>query len=87
MCTNKTLYQPSEEPMRVTEGRGKRRRRKMSFEQVMRTTDCLEMSIISVSRLLDAKNLYPKLYSLVIGQPELSKVQLANRMQKLLQEA
>ena len=94
MCTNKTLYQPSEEPMRVTEGRGKRRRRKMSFEQVMRTTDCLrllgnrlEMSIISVSRLLEAKNLYPKLYSLVIGQPELSKVQLANRMQKLLQEA
>ena len=64
----------------------------MTFEQVTRTTDCLrllgnrmEMPIVSVSRLLGEKNLYPRLYNMVLGQPELSKVQLANRMQKLLQ--
>jgi len=65
----------------------------MTLQQVMRTTDCLrllgnrmEMPIISVSRLIDGKNLYPALYKMVFAQPELSKVQLANRMQKLLYE-
>jgi len=40
------------------------------------------IAILTIRKIIN-----PKLYSLVIGQPELSKVQLANRMQKLLQEA
>jgi len=93
MCTNKTLYQPLDDN-HITPNRTARRRRKMSFQQVVKTTDCLrllgnrmEMPIIGVSRMIEEKNLYPKFYNMVIGQPELSKVQLANRMQKLLDEA
>lgn len=92
MCTNKTLYQPGSATVK-TEGRRKSRR-KLSYQQVAFMTDCLrmlgnrlDMPIVQVSELLSSKSIYRYFYELVLGQPELSKVQVANRLQKALAAA
>lgn len=76
-----------------TEGRRKSRHR-LSYQQVAFMTDCLrmlgnrlDMPIVQVSELLSSKSIYRYFYELVLGQPELSKVQVANRLQKALATA
>ena len=57
-------------------------------------TDCLhmlanrlEMPIVEVSELLSRKSVYVYFLQMVTGQPELSKVQVTNRLQKALATA
>jgi len=46
----------------------------------------MEMPIIEVSELLSSKSVYVYFLQMVTGQPELSKVQVVNRLQKALAE-
>ena len=92
MCTNKTLYQPGTSPMVVT--RGRKRAGRLNFQQVSFMTDCLrmlanrlEMPIVQVSELLSSKSIYVYFMQMVTKQPELSKVQVTNRLQKALAAA
>ena len=92
MCTNKTLYQPGNARVSVT--RGHKRHRALSFQQISFMTECLrmlanrlELPIVQVSELLSSKSVYAYFYQMVTGQPELSKVQVTNRLQKALATA
>ena len=92
MCTNKTLYQPGTAP--VTVSRDRRRSGRLSLQQVSFMTDCLrmlgnrlDMPIVQVSELLSSKSIYVYFVQMVTGQPELSKVQVTNRLQKALAAA
>jgi hypothetical protein len=92
MCTNKTLYQPGN--ANVSFQRGRRKGGRLSFQQVSFMTDCLhmlanrlEMPIVEVSELLSRKSVYVYFLQMVTGQPELSKVQVTNRLQKALATA
>jgi len=90
--TNKTLYQPGTSPIVVT--RGRKRAGRLNFQQVSFMTDCLrmlanrlEMPIVQVSELLSSKSIYVYFMQMVTKQPELSKVQVTNRLQKALAAA
>lgn len=92
MCTNKTLYQPGTSSVSVSKGR--RRGGRLNFQQVSFMTDCLhmlanrlEMPIVEVSELLSSKSIYVYFVQMVTSQPELSKVQVTNRLQKALAAA
>lgn len=92
MCTNKTLYQPGTAPVTVSSDR--RRSGRLSLQQVSFMTDCLrmlgnrlDMPIVQVSELLSSKSIYVYFVQMVTGQPELSKVQVTNRLQKALAAA
>ena len=92
MCTNKTLYQPGDSPLKVS--RSRKRKRALSFQQISFMTDCLRMlanrlgmPIVLVSEMLNSKSVYRYFYQLVTEQPELSKVQVTNRLQKAISEA
>lgn len=89
MCSNKVLYQPGETEVITTNKR--RTRRRLNFQQVSFMTQCLrmlgnrlDMPIVKVSELLNRKSIYRYFYEMVIEQPELSKVQVTNRLQKAL---
>ena len=63
----------------------------MSFQQIAFMTDCLrllgnrlDMPIVKVSELLSDKSLYGYFYEMVLSKPELSKIQVVNRLQKAI---
>ena len=90
MCSNEILYMPSpEQPFPEKSKRVER----VTFRQLYFVTECLrllanrlDMPISQASRALEQKGLMPKLFNMVRKQPELSKVQVANRMTKMFKE-
>lgn len=89
MCSNKILYQPGNSDVVITKQR--RNKEKLSFQQIAFMTDCLrllgnrlDMPIFVVSQLLTSKAAYHDFYKMVTTQPDLSKVQVTNRLQKLI---
>lgn len=90
MCSNKILYQPGDTDVIITKQRSNSKE-KLSFQQIAFMTDCLrllgnrlDMPIFVVSQLLTSKAAYHDFYKMVTTQPELSKVQVTNRLQKLI---
>ena len=91
MCTNKRLYQPGNAEIKVK--KRSRRAAKMSLKEIVFMTDCLrmlgnrlDMPIVEVSDMLNSKGVYPQFHKMIEMQPELSKVQVTNRLQKLIAE-
>ena len=89
MCTNKRLYSPGNLEFKL--GKRAKKTEKMSFQQIAFMTDCLrllgnrlDMPIVEVSALLSAKSVYPLFYNMVKKQPELSRIQVTNRLQKMI---
>lgn len=89
MCSNKILYQPGDSDVAITKQR--RKKEMLSFQQIAFMTDCLrmlgnrlDMPIFAVSQVLTSKAAYCDFYRMVTTQPELSKVQVTNRLHKLI---
>ena len=87
----KLLYQPSSEPFDWTAPYKRRRGKKVTYQQVAFMTDCLRLlanrlqkSIADTSALMQQKMLYPVFYKLLKQEPALSKVQIVNRIHKLI---
>jgi len=89
MCTNRILYQPGNVELNLK--KSSRKGTKMSLKEIVFMTDCLRMlgnrlnmPIVEVSSLLSRKGVYPQFHEMIESQPELSKVQVTNRLQKLI---
>lgn len=91
MCTNKFLYSPGNAEVKLRKRSVKAE--KMNFQQIAFMTDCLrllgnrmDLPIVEVSLLLSNNSLYPQFYKMVKSEPELSRVQVVNRLQKMISQ-
>ena len=87
MCTQKELYKSNEKHSHLV--RRKRGAYRLTRSQIDRATDSLrilanrnDISIADMSKKMNDHNCYPLFYKVVREQPELSAVQIANKMQK-----
>ena len=90
MCTKKTLYMAGE----ATDVALKPRKRgeNMTFMQISFATECLRMlanrrdvPIVELVNEMSVKGLFGKFYDLLKAEPAFSKVQVVNRLQKIVE--
>lgn len=89
MCTKKTLYMAGDatdvalKPMKRGE--------EMTMSQISLATECLrmlanrrDMPMVELVNEMSAKDLFGQFYALLKAEPAFSKVQVVNRLQKIV---
>lgn len=89
MCTKKTLYKAGNATDIALKPR--KRGEEMTFSQISFATDCLrmlanrkDMPIVELVQEMSVRDLFRQFYDLMKANPAYSKVQVVNRLQKII---
>ena len=89
MCTKKTLYMAGDATDVVLKPR--KRGEEMTMGQISFATECLrmlanrrDMPMVELVHEMSARDLFGQFYALLKTEPAFSKVQVVNRLQKIV---